>query len=235
MWGTKNFLTSSISPISCQFNLQAQEEISFYAILIKGKMMWDKFSNIMANEMHFEMDQHINVIDPDIFGCKDCSVSAWAVKKVVDLEHKEQQEGTRNEKGKQAICLLTDEFSTYATIILLEWILNVESKKEKDVLHNTNKHQIISEQEDAVMKNSKHGIQNTAVDRGKIQEYEAANVLVICKGEGNGMSNTEYELEQLDTLCYNSMPPLLYVPSSRLTNMAEYCQKPRVAWKLPDI
>lgn len=31
--------------------------------------MWDKFSNIMANEMHFEMDQHINVIDPDICTC----------------------------------------------------------------------------------------------------------------------------------------------------------------------
>lgn len=67
------------------------------------------------------------------------------------------------------------------------------------------------------MKNSQHGVQNTAVvstctlariivttqplqTRGNIQDSEAANALVISKGEGDGMSDTEHELEQLDTL-----------------------------------
>ncbi|KAG2045947.1 hypothetical protein BDR06DRAFT_1015164 [Suillus hirtellus] len=115
--------------------------------------------------------------------------STWAVKNIIDLEHEEQQEGTTNKKEKQGIPLATDDA--------------VESKNGEKKFRNTN--EVISEKEDGAMNNSQHGVQNTAVGRGQTQEYEAPTILVICTGEGDGMSETEHELEKCDTLAISSI------------------------------
>ncbi|KAG2079583.1 uncharacterized protein F5147DRAFT_818863 [Suillus discolor] len=139
--------------------------------------------------------------------------SAWAAKNFIDLEHEEQQEGNRNTKGKQAIRPATDDA--------------VERKKGKIVVRTTNEHQIISEQEGGAMKNSKHGVQNTAAVTGNIQDYGAANVLAIPKGEGDGMSDTEHELEQLDTLAISSSYQKDDDASEALTKVMESVGAPR--------
>ncbi|KAG2108171.1 uncharacterized protein F5147DRAFT_652899 [Suillus discolor] len=69
-------------------------------------MMWDEFSNIVTNEMHFKMDQHVNTMDLDMYSvdpdlpflklnagiavinqcfisdAKDCQLCDWILKKV---------------------------------------------------------------------------------------------------------------------------------------------------------